>query len=129
MITGSHDLFMPPQALSRTYAQSIAGNGVEMAFNHLTSEFKLTYKLYKSCVSNLTEVRVTNILISVNRYYIDTQIYINEQLHYINGYVITVTPSDATKWSSPSKNIIHVEHDTSKLQPGALVTVNIVTLK
>ena len=51
------------------------------------------------------------------------QIYINEELHYVNGYTVTVTPSDAVQWSSPSKNMIHVEHDASKLQPEAIITV------
>ena len=27
-----------------------------MTFNHITSEFKLHYKIYESCTSNLTEV-------------------------------------------------------------------------
>jgi len=35
-----------------------------MTFNHLTNEFKLSYKLYESCTSNLTEVRVTDTLIA-----------------------------------------------------------------
>ena len=50
------------QALSRTYAQSIAGTGTEMIFNHLTNEFKLAYRLYESCTSNLTEVWLINAL-------------------------------------------------------------------
>ncbi|XP_065883588.1 endoglycoceramidase-like isoform X2 [Dysidea avara] len=97
------------KALSRTYAQAIAGNGVEMTFNHITSEFKLHYKIYESCTSNLTEI------------------YMNEELHYPRGYTATVTPKDIVTWHTPHDNMFHVEHDTTKLKPGASITVHIVS--
>ena len=54
------------------------------------------------------------------------QIYVNEELHYTNGYSVTVTPKDAVKWYSPGDNMIHVEHDMNKLKLGATITVHIV---
>ena len=40
---------------------------------------------------------------------------------------MTVTPKDAVMWYSPDDNMIHVEHDITKLKPGASITVRIVS--
>ena len=51
----------------------------------------------------------------------------NEELHYPRGYTATVTPKDIVTWHTPHDNMFHVEHDTTKLKPGASITVHIVS--
>ena len=44
------------QALSRTYAQSVAGLTQTMAYNHMTQDFTLVYIIVKECTSTVSEV-------------------------------------------------------------------------
>ena len=44
------------QALSRTYAQSVAGLTQMMAYNNITQEFTLVYITVKECTSTVSEV-------------------------------------------------------------------------
>jgi len=44
------------QALSRTYAQSVAGLTQMMAYNNITQDFTLVYITVKECTSTVSEV-------------------------------------------------------------------------
>ena len=44
------------QALSRTYAQSVAGLTQMMAYNNITQDFTLVFITVKECTSTITEV-------------------------------------------------------------------------
>ena len=50
----THSLLV--QALSRTYAQSVAGLTQMMAYNNITQDFTLVYITVKECTSTITEV-------------------------------------------------------------------------
>lgn len=57
------------------------------------------------------------------------QIYINEGLHYQNGYSVTLETNNnvakGVKWFSPQKNVIHVQHElTLPERTGITVIVN-----
>ncbi len=73
---------------------------------------------------------ITSKLLWVERIIISlvfVQIYVNEDLHYVKGYDVTVTSSDKSdgvKWSSPQHNSVHIEHKLT-LPPATLITVTI----
>eukprot|EP00742_Colponemidia_sp_Colp-10_P002113 GILJ01002256.1.p1 GENE.GILJ01002256.1~~GILJ01002256.1.p1 ORF type:complete len:547 (-),score=92.28 GILJ01002256.1:661-2214(-) len=67
------------KALSRTYAQVIAGVPQSMSFDDQTAEFVLTYSPLKQ----------GNVLV--------TEVYVNKQLHYPTGVDVSVTPADVVQ--------------------------------
>ncbi|XP_028512852.1 endoglycoceramidase isoform X2 [Exaiptasia diaphana] len=82
------------QNTSRTYPQAVAGHAKSYSFDPATLEFHLTYDISSACSSKLTEI------------------YFNqEQYNAIGGgFLVSVEPKSSVKWSSPSKNIVHIEH-------------------
>ena len=79
--------------LSRTYAPSVAGVVQQMEYSHTTNHFTLVYYLTKMCTANTTEI------------------YLNEALHYKNGYTVAIQPEGVAVWTSPRTNHIEVIHN------------------
>jgi endoglycosylceramidase len=77
------------KALSRTYARATAGTPISMKFDPLTAKFELVY---------LLNTKVTQ----------PTEIYLNEDFYYPNGYTFTLTPSEFAQAKSPGKNLLWV---------------------
>ena len=91
--------------ISRTYAQAVAGEIIETFFNTTTAEFLLSYTLNASCT-------------------LPTEIYLNEALHYPNGYDVVVYPPVLVKWTSPATNSITVVA-SADVADGTTILVNI----
>lgn len=97
--------------LSRTYAQVVAGVAQVIQYNNNTQAFLLTFQVDPYVTAN------------------KTIIYLNEQLHYPNGFVVhlTNTVSNTTgvvSYTHPSVNTIEVVHNPKVLVNG-YVTVEI----
>jgi len=93
------------RALSRTYAQAIAGIPTLMDFNPKDSYFQLAF----------------NIDITINA---PTEIYLNEDFYYSNGFTVTITPSNTAVWKKVSKN--HIEISAGSASQGQSIQVVIV---
>ena len=52
------------------------------------------------------------------------QIYLNEVLHYKNGYDVAIKPEGAAVWDSPQTNHVEITH-SSGLPEGTVIQVNI----
>ena len=94
------------QSLSRTYAQAVAGRGVSMKYDNNTRDFDLEYT---TCAAG----ECTG----------ETEIYLNEDLHYDGGFNVTVN-SEKAQWYQPKKNRIHVKH-AENMVGGESVKINI----
>eukprot|EP01113_Clastostelium_recurvatum_P033949 TRINITY_DN4550_c0_g1_i1.p1 TRINITY_DN4550_c0_g1~~TRINITY_DN4550_c0_g1_i1.p1 ORF type:complete len:510 (-),score=124.90 TRINITY_DN4550_c0_g1_i1:11-1540(-) len=93
------------KALSRTYPTAVAGMPVSFSFDAYSSSFQFIYTLNASIP-------------------LPTEIYLNEALYYPSGYTVTLTPSSAVTWTSPSTNSIHIQA-TSIQHSGIEVQVGI----
>ena len=87
------------KALSRTYAQKIAGKPatIEMRFHHNSTDklFELSYEVNPLCAVQ------------------ETVIYYNSQLHYPNGYSTSVEPSNmATVVPGKQPNTVIIKHNS-----------------
>ena len=91
--------------ISRTYAQAVAGEITETFFNTTTAEFLLSYTLNSACT-------------------LPTEIYLNEALHYPNGYNVVVYPPVLVKWTSPATNSINVVA-SADVADGTTILINI----
>jgi endoglycosylceramidase len=63
------------ETMTRTYARAIAGRTLSMSFNITTHDFQLRYLQNSSCV-------------------LPTEIYVNTEYHYPNGYQVKIHPED-----------------------------------
>jgi endoglycosylceramidase len=81
-------------ALSRTYAQVIAGvpGSITMSYNSTTFAFSLSYKINQALTTQTTVV------------------YLNQQLHYPNGYVYTITPPGVANVTQTEPNYLSIQH-------------------
>jgi len=82
------------QNSSRTYPQAVAGHTLSYSFDPETLEFHLSYEITSRCTSR------------------DTVIYLNTD-HYMamgDGYLVSVVPWAAAKWSTIRRNIISIHH-------------------
>ncbi|EFA85830.1 hypothetical protein PPL_01061 [Heterostelium album PN500] len=93
------------RTLSRTYAQAIAGSPQKMTFDIQTASFTFSYEIDTSITQ-------------------PTIIYLNEAMHYPNGYTASITTGSA-QISSPSTNTINITPTTSTLN-GQLITIEIL---
>jgi len=93
------------KTLSRSYAQAIAGIPIIMSFDPETSNFILTYQINPSIEG-------------------PTEIYINEDFYYSNGFGVSITPSNAATWKRTKKNHVEV-YATKEVVKGQTVTINI----
>eukprot|EP01125_Pyxidicula_operculata_P000383 TRINITY_DN1041_c0_g1_i6.p1 TRINITY_DN1041_c0_g1~~TRINITY_DN1041_c0_g1_i6.p1 ORF type:complete len:379 (+),score=54.65 TRINITY_DN1041_c0_g1_i6:304-1440(+) len=92
--------------ISRTYATAIAGHSQLMSFNTTTKEFILEYRVNTVCT-------------------LPTEIYLNEKMHYPNGYIVTLNPPNMATWNSPSTNNVYIIH-SPQANNTTLLTVNII---
>jgi len=74
--------------LCRTYAQAIAGTPLGMSFKFKTGAFKLSYKATISSAP--------------------TVIYLNEEMHYPQGYDISISPAECIKQEKTQPNYINL---------------------
>jgi endoglycosylceramidase len=79
------------KALSRTYAQAVAGQVVSMNFNNNTAVYALTYTADPSITK-------------------PTEIFASSLYHYPRGYTVQLIPEDIAIWKSVSEDEILVEH-------------------
>ena len=96
--------------LSRTYAQVVAGVTQTLRYNSNDHSFILIFQADTQFVTANT-----------------TKIYLNEALHYPNGFNVVATTtggSGAVTWTHVSVNHIEVQHNSQLLKQG-LVTVEI----
>ena len=91
------------EKMSRTYAQTVAGRTRSMKYDNNTKEFILEYRLCDECQG-------------------ETEIYLNEDLHYKEGFDIFV--NEVVEWYQPKKNRVHLKRKPST-KNGDLVKVNI----
>ena len=77
--------------LTRTYAQSVAGETISMNFNNDTHEFVLKYIPDPDIV-------------------LPTEIYLNENFHYPNGYRLIIKPSAWASFYYIQKNKLYIYH-------------------
>jgi len=85
--------------LSQTYAMAVAGSLISQSFTvrkpHQgyneddATAYKLAFKLSTRCK-------------------LPTIIYLNEDVHYPNGYIVQLTPGNIAKWMQYKRNYIHV---------------------
>ena len=89
---------------SRTFPQCVAGHVIDLMFDPMTYHFRLTYEIMETCRSNTTII------------------FLNEELHYPDGYEVQVEPEGSVKWHSNVTNYMLVEHNAA-LMPGHEVNV------
>ena len=80
------------KVVSRSYPQAVAGETKRMFFDPVNKTMELEYV---SCNCG------------------ETEIYFNQNLHYSDGYVIEITPTNAATWRIIRKNIIGIKVDSS----------------
>ncbi|CAF1635656.1 unnamed protein product [Rotaria magnacalcarata] len=93
------------RALSRSYAQAIAGQPIFMYFEPISADFQLDFKINTAIQQ-------------------PTIIYINEDLNYPNGNNIKVTPANSLTWTSTSRNYYEFA-TTSSTKNGTAITIEI----
>lgn len=83
-------------ALSRTYAQAIAGvpSSISMAYNTTSYAFTLSYTI-NTALPPASQV---------------TTIYLNEDLHYPRGFRAVVTPPSAATVNQTERNYLSIMH-------------------
>jgi len=96
------------KALSRTYAQAIAGAPLTMSFDPRTAAFQLQY------VPNAT----------IDQIVAPTVIFLNEGIHYPRGFKVSVSPEGSAQWVHVRKNYIEVMSNGTTT-PFDLVTIRI----
>jgi endoglycosylceramidase len=92
---------------SRTYPQAVAGNVLGLNFDHSTNSFRVLYQISEKCRSDTTVI------------------YLNEKLHYPNGYDVIIKSTGHVTWSSKTTNYVVVEHSAA-LEPGDNILVHII---
>jgi len=90
------------KTLSRTYAQAIAGLPLRMSFDPITAVFELRYN------ATVSEA--------------PTEVYLNEVLHYPQGFAIDVDPKDCATLTL-AKNRVHAT--TSSQCIGEVITLRL----
>jgi len=90
------------KGLARTYAKAVAGNVTKSIFDNETAIYTLIFTINQSCQ-------------------LPTELFISEDLWYVNGYQIQITPSNYATWTSPAKNQVLIT-----LSPAAVGTLTVV---
>ncbi|CAF0730390.1 unnamed protein product [Rotaria sp. Silwood1] len=93
------------KALSRSYAQAIAGQPIFMYFEPISCNFVLDFNIN-------TDIKQPTI------------VYINEDLNYPHGNVIKVSPADSLTWTATSRNYYEFSTTTST-KNGTTITIQI----
>nr|BAB16370.1 endoglycoceramidase [Cyanea nozakii] len=94
------------QNTTRTYPQAVAGHTIGYKFDRITKKFDLSFVVTADCRST------------------ESIVYFNKDLHYSNGYDVTVFPKDSVTWKQVEKKII-INH-SQKLSAGTTVTFSLV---
>jgi endoglycosylceramidase len=100
------------RTLSRTYAQAIAGVPLSMSFDSKTAQFDLSFRPRALGAP--------------------TEIYLNEDLHYKDGYDLSILPANCTDAfnQTTQKNFIYLDMKSDKVDAcGDHVEVQIVKKK
>lgn len=95
------------KALSRTYAQAIAGVPSVMKFNVEDGAFSLVFDINTSITQ-------------------PTIIYLNEALYYPNGFMVKATPATSIQWIRPEQNFIHIQFTNAAVN-GTAVSIAITS--
>lgn len=106
-------------ALSRTYAQAVAGVPVTMKFDRQFSSFELSFKYSK--VSQFF-LRFSSYLRQKAKG--STEIYYNSEWHYPAGVSVVIDPPNALTWVENEKNYLSF-FANSILQDGDYVTIQL----
>lgn len=93
------------RTLSRTYAQAIGGLPTAMSFDPITADFHLEF--------TATVVDAP------------TVIYLNEDLHYQNGFKVTVSPETCLKTEHKEKNYLELHLNATNSCRSSIVKVQI----
>lgn len=99
--------------LSRTYAQVVAGTTVTSLFNTTTKVYQITFR--------------GNPLVTAN----ETKIYLNELLHYPNGFIVNATTSIGSQyvtWWQSSLNHVSVQHNMELIGANESVSISVIPL-
>ena len=91
---------------SRTYPQAVAGHVLDLSFDRHTNHFRVLYQISEKCRSDTTVI------------------YLNEKLHYPNGFEVSIESTGQVTWSSKFANYVLVQHSTA-LKPGDNILVHI----
>jgi len=96
--------------LSQTYAQKVAGSVIEQEFDvSNTKDYLLRYRTCSSCTQ-------------------PTVIFLNEQIHYPDGYTVDISPANSTKWRRTRANYIEIV-PTSSLEETITIKITKTTAK
>eukprot|EP01112_Ceratiomyxa_fruticulosa_P020687 TRINITY_DN712_c0_g1_i4.p1 TRINITY_DN712_c0_g1~~TRINITY_DN712_c0_g1_i4.p1 ORF type:complete len:514 (+),score=101.67 TRINITY_DN712_c0_g1_i4:1010-2551(+) len=95
------------KALSRSYPQAVAGLPFDFSFNAANSDFWLSYSIDPSIS-------------------LPTEIYINEEFYYPQGFNVLISPQGTATWKS-SSNLVSV-YAVSTVMPGTVVNVTITAV-
>ena len=90
---------------SRTFPQAVAGNTISFKYERNSHRFNLAYSVSTDCKSTQSIV------------------YINEKLHYPQGYMVEISPSQSITWQQVGNKII-ISH-AKNLPPGTKVEFTI----
>jgi len=93
------------KSLSRTYAPAIAGIPTKMSFDPDTGAFELSF------ISGSSDA--------------PTELYLNEALHYPNGYALDVSPSNCTVQKQRTRNRLEIFPLPGAPCRGSTVTVKV----
>src|SRR3990167_2575142 len=91
---------------SRTYARAVSGTILSMSYSRLTSIFRLEF----------SAINLPN-----NP---PTEIYYNQDLHYPNGIIVTITPLGSCSTSNTQQNLLEIS--LSGVADGTTISVTIV---
>ena len=93
------------EKLSRTYAQAVAGKTKSMKYDNLTRDFSLEYEVCGECQG-------------------ETEIYLNEDVHYEEGFEVVVNDQEKIQWYQPTKNRVHIK-ELNNMNDGQIVQITI----
>lgn len=94
------------EEFSRTYARAVSGTILSMSYSRLTSIFRLEF----------SAINLPN-----NP---PTEIYYNQDLHYPNGIIVTITPLGSCSTSNTQQNLLEIS--LSGVADGTTISVTIV---
>jgi endoglycosylceramidase len=97
--------------LSRTYAKVVAGTTLVQNYNNVTKAYLLVFKGDKLVTANTTKI------------------YLNEAVHYPNGFNVVATTSQGTNyvsWTQSARNHIEIQHNLAVIGENSTVTITVV---
>ena len=92
------------QVMARTFPHAVAGATFRYNFNAATALFVLEYNVDTSCT-------------------LPTDIFVPENVHYLNGYTVAINPPNVVSWTSTTNHVLILP--VSAASNGKYVTVTI----